>query len=324
MKLYRPPPLSGKYLFPVLQSGWLTSGPENERLIQALSEFLQVRPECIVLGSSATACFQAIVDHVKREYGHPLVEMTQATFVGMRQVVSLSCDFAKAHKPTLHVRTSIGGDRCDDPDWIEGAVRVRDACHSWLVDETADFTLFSMYPTKFVFGPEGGCVVCRSKREAERLRLHLYCGLVAGAAGSGRAPALCGRKANYPDTQAALAREALELSHRYMAEVALAHAHMAIFAREAGIPYRHQPLRPYLFQIEMDAERIPAAMEFLKTRGIASAWNFPPAGLLTVPCHSDLSDSDRAEIVSALRTFDREAPSRCQAPRPPASPLDPR
>ena len=302
MKLFDPPRLTGRYLSRVLQSGWLTTGPRCQELQEAVAERMAVRPDCVVLGASATACWQGVLDLTQPSRVH----ITNATWPGMKQVAEHTNPCVLGNP--IFVRTDIGGARCDDAPWGSTVgCTVRDACHSWVLDNSADFTLFSFYPTKLVPGAEGGCVVCRRPQDAERLRLHLYCGLRPGEAGQGRGPVLCGRKANMTDVTAALNLEALELSPAYIKAIGDAWAQLADCARARGLPFRIQLMRPYLFQVELPADQVRPTIDALKLLGIPSAWNFPPAGLLTLPCYPGMTLTDADRVIDAVS---KAAPSR--------------
>lgn len=313
MKLFQLPLNTAKYLPEVLASGWTTAGPMCLRLQEKLADFLGCSPACVVLGSSATACWQGILDLLIGQGKRGTVQMTEATFVGIRQVVenTKSASWA-SHAPGIQVRTDIGGRRCDDPKWAAGAARVADRCHSWLLDETADFSLFSFYSTKLVpSGSEGGAVACRSTEDAAQLRLHLYCGMEPGSAGSGRPPAVCGRKASLTDVQAALALEALELAPSYIAAIEKSWGRLSDEAEGQGLPYRQQSIRPYLFQMCADGKDVQSVRGLLKDQDIPSAWNFPPSSLVTLPCFPGLGLAEAYTIVSAaLKALDKATPSQ--------------
>jgi hypothetical protein len=268
-----------------------------ERLMQALGAFFGVDPARIVLGASATACWQGILDMI----GPARVLLTDATWPGMHLAVSYTRTTSQA---IIQVRTDIGGRRCDDPAWIAGAVRVKDACHSWVPDPTAEFTIFSFYPSKLApSGAEGGVVLTGDPGRAELLRRYLYCGMRPGQAGSGEPPSVPGRKANMTDVAAALNLEALERAPRYMREVADAWGRMAEIGRQMELQIRQQDIRPYLFQVEVPESwpPIPELMATLRTWSVPSAWNFPPAPLLTLPCHPAMSNEEMKRVFYRLR-----------------------
>lgn len=290
LPLFSPPKLSGKYLTDVLASGWLTTGPMNDRLCVALSEFFEIAPQAIVLCSSATAGFQAILDLLQPEQ----VIIDQATWPGMHHVISHSRS-VPGGRP-VEVETDIGGRRSLRPpdDRFPTHWLIRDACHSWLDDKTASFVLLSCYPTKLVPGAEGGVILC-SPAHAEHLRHWVHCGLVPGT-GGWQKPKVSGRKANMTDVQAALNLEALELAPAYMKEIDASWHLLANYCTHYGIPYRDQPIRPYLFQLEVD----PTDYRDLLAEHQAS-WNFPPAKLLTVPCFPGITKTDIAHYFERIK-----------------------
>ena len=273
LRLFAPPKLTGKYLTDVLASGWLTTGPMNDRLRVALSEFFGVDSMAIVVCSSATAGFQAILDLLQPSF----IRIDTATWPGMHHVISRT-NYVPGG-PNVEVETDIGGRRLLSPPdprfpakWV-----IRDACHSWMDEKERSFVLMSFYPTKLVPGAEGGVIIC-SPAHAEHLRAWVHCGLVPGT-GGWQKPKLLGRKANMTDVQAALNLEALELAPAYMKEIEISWHLLAGYCQHHGIPYRDQPIRPYLFQLEVD----PNDYRDLLEERLAS-WNFPPAKLLTIPC----------------------------------------
>lgn len=275
LPLFSPPKLTGKYLTDVLASRWLTTGPMNDRLRVALSEFFGVDSMSVVLCSSATAGFQAILDLLQPHWA----AIDDSTWPGMYHVLHHFKSVPGG--PVLVVETDIGGRRSKSPPDLRQPTPpqflLHDACHSWIDDKAAAFTLFSCYPTKLVPGAEGGVILC-SPAHAEHLRAWVHCGLIPGT-GGWQKPKLPGRKANMTDVQAALNLEALELAPAYMKEIEISWHLLAGYCQHHGIPYRDQPIRPYLFQLEVD----PNDYRDLLEERIAS-WNFPPAKLLTIPC----------------------------------------
>lgn len=198
------------------------------------------------------------------------------------------------------ILTSIGGSALIDPnrrESDEGQTWIHDACHSWMLEWWADWTFFSLYPTKLVPGVEGGVVVAPSEEDAEELEKWLYCGLRPGGAGRGEKPWCPGRKANMTDVNAALNLEALELAPDYIEGIQESWRAYAELATEHMIPYRGQPYRAYLFQIEVPASKVMDVRESLATWGVPSAWNFPPAGLVTIPLYPRMSKTVQSLVL---------------------------
>lgn len=308
MKLHNPPKLKGKYLDKVLASGWYTTGPWNDRLKEKIAEEVSWNERKIVLASSATAAFHAIRDYIDWKLA-PEADwyITDCTWPGITEVVAplYRRDYDDAE---VIVLTDIGGKGTIDPvfsasdvDPGREAIVVHDVCHSWMPDRQARFSFASFYPTKLVPGAEGGVIFCQFEEDVERLERLLYCGLKAGGGVNtvqeweGRGWA---RKANMTDIQAALNYEALDLSYSYIRQVAARFDMLATEARSRGLVYRLQNIRPYLFQLYVGADRIPLIRERLLDRNIPSAWNFPPAGLLTLPIH--LNPARLGEVQGCL------------------------
>lgn len=302
LKLFSPPRLTGKYLKKVLRSGWYTTGPVCARLETAIAEHYIVHPECVVLGSSATACFAAIIDHLRATLPSFLVHIADATWPGMHMVLKRA---GQAFDSTFHdgsvcVVTDIGGRQFgeEDEEYIQDLahkpkVVIHDASHSWEFVAGAnrpDYWLASFYPTKLVPGVEGGVVICRSPQAAAALRTWLYCGLTPGAAGKGSKPVVPGAKANMTDVAAALNLEAFEKSPAYIQKIQKLWERQDKIFRENGMFAVAQPIRTYLFQIRSRSYLIPRVMKHLSANGISSAWNFSPNDLITLPMPERLED----------------------------------
>lgn len=323
VQLFSPPKLTGRYLKKVLQSGWLTSGPTSAEFKKRLGEYLSVSPSRISLASSATAGFQGIVDLLDARLGHHVYSIADATWPGLHQILSraiFSHKVVHGEEAKVVVLTSIGGAAL-----IDGARReeeesiwIHDACHSWLREWWADWTFMSLYPTKLVPGAEGGVIVAPTDADAAELDRWLYCGLEPGGAGRGHAPSVSGRKANMTDVQAALNMEALELAPAYIDLIQESWGEYSLLAASRGIPYRAQPYRAYLFQIEVPSEKVLDVMAELAKWGVPSAWNFRPAGLVTLPLYPAMSKTVQSMVLDMVE----RSLTRCglrgptSAPRP--------
>src|SRR5262245_21172337 len=126
--LFKTPRLTGKYLERVLESGWLTTGPECATLRVKLSSFFEKQgygylgASRIVLAASATAGFQAVFDLiVDRELAlvddKIVVALIEATWPGIRQAIR-HCDYRAQYVIAgdwveVEVWTDIGGKRAD-------------------------------------------------------------------------------------------------------------------------------------------------------------------------------------------------------------------
>lgn len=318
MKLFAPPSLQGRHLSETLASDWLTTGPQCGLFQEEVAAtFPETRSDQIVLGSSVTTCFEAILGLIAiRNNRHRKIYIADATWPGMHQAIWNMPGLVRVSMPSeadIVVLTDIGGRRlCEEDErhlytgkpvnWL-----IHDASHSWVPKPNADFALMSCYPTKLLAGAEGGVVRCYSPNDARDLRRFLYNGLEPGRAGQGDIPSLQGRKGNMTDVTAALNREALENMPAYLRHIRGAWHVMAQMAEEAGVPYRKQPERPYLFQIEVPRGpfdsgtdmRLGEIMHTLGKKSIPSARNFRPSGLLTVPF--DVPDDCRLEILDQVK-----------------------
>lgn len=297
--LFKTPRLTGKYLDRVLKTRWHTTGPMCQRLQEAVGEFLGVPSKKVVLASSATSAFQGLC-YLLREVTNtafPGIQITDATWPGLLQAAYLAGYVRSVDVPLISVRTCIGGDRSDDCGF-QGTYLVEDRCHAWTPkDPAASFAFYSFYPTKLVPGVEGGAIVCANSEHAERLRSYLYCGLQPGAAGKGAHSVISGIKANMTDVTAALNLEALELAPIYMWALHHTHQKYMRLIRDTFLLPRAQCVQAYLLQIIVDASHIPGTMQRLTDCGVASAWNFRPAGLLTLPMWPQMPEKIMKEVL---------------------------
>lgn len=281
--LFRPPRLKGKYLDGVLSSGHLTTGPMVERLREALGEYFGVFPGLIALGASATACFQALRDHLDESW----FQFDGPTWPLLVQIAHEQGKIRGFACQRVDVVTDIGGTmRLPGPKWPTSWA-VHDACHGWTYQH-ADYTLLSFYPTKLCGAAEGGALIFNGPEagvEAEEVQLLLN----SGIPGAGSAPDYSradprGRKANMTDVQAALALEALEdLPRRKEAarsDWEIAESYFSEFCGDQ-VTVKPQPIQPYLFQVK--CSDVPRAIGLLRAAGVGAAWNFPPSQWLTVP-----------------------------------------
>jgi hypothetical protein len=270
-----------------------------QRFKEACARHFSISPEHVVLANSATSCFQAILDlwsalHV----GRPTVKITEATWPGLHQAISHS-GYWKNSNANIVVKTDIGGARCIDKlTSTPGGWLVHDACHSWLPISGVDFAFMSCYPTKLVAGAEGGVMFVQSKDHVHLLERLLYCGLTPGKGGP---PVGWGRKANMTDVAAALNLEALQGMRDYAKAIEESWYKFYHTAYAAGLSVRQATPRPYLLQVSVPAAKIPVVRQRLEKKGIATAWNFPPASLLTLPCWPKMPKSVVQLIVKETR-----------------------
>lgn len=305
MELFRTPRLTGKYLKKVLSSGWYTSGPMVRELRDKVAAFLgaDIDPARVVLASSATAGFQALMDACYA-HGFRTVAITDSTWPGMHQAIHHArlVRTAPDGLANIDVCTDIGGAfPIDTRDQFPEPLKIHDCCHSWLPAPGFDFHVMSFYPTKLVPGAEGGVVLCRFPEIAEEIASRLYCGLEPGAAGQGKTPRFPGRKANMTDVTAALNLEALEVAPYYIKTIGDSWRGLAGEAIHRGVAFRRQPVRPYLFQAIVDPKDVPDVCDSLKARGIPCAWNFRPSGLVTLPCYPGMSPQEIEQVIGVIR-----------------------
>lgn len=304
MRLHDNPKLTGKYLDRVLASGWYTTGLWNERLKVKVAEETGWSADRIVLASSATAAFQAIIDLLSMAVPRPRVYITESTWPGLHHIVDNLCRRDSSEKAVVTVTTDIGGRNWIDPPdthkYTKEYIHVHDACHSWWPSPAALFSFASFYPTKLAPGAEGGVIFCRHWNHVETLERLLYCGLRPGHAG-GELPSYPGRKANMPDTQAALNLEAMELFSSNVRRIHDQWHQLAEYAKNLDVPYRDQPIRPYLFQVEVPQGRVVSFRKKLLYLGVPTAQNFPPSPLVTVPLH--LSASLFSELAHVYKNL---------------------
>jgi dTDP-4-amino-4,6-dideoxygalactose transaminase len=302
-KMFSPPKLRGKYLDKVLSSGWYTVGPMNDRLEEAVAEFWGVGKENVLLTSSATAACWAIMDFITRNYCSVGAEITGCTFPGIFMVDRIRPRDGLHPRP-VQILTDIGGAHFIDPpgccrrnDWV-----IHDLAHSWFLREgenNPDFAFTSFYPTKLAPGAEGGVLYMQCPDVKEQIRWLINCGIVPGSGVDGGVR--WGRPSHMGDVQAALNLEALGNAPNYIAAVYETWEHLAELARHYDIPYRDQPVRPYLFQIKTD--EVALVRDKLRYYGWCSQHNFPPAPLVTLPTNVLMPEELRLAMISDVRTI---------------------
>lgn len=306
--MFSPPKLTGKYLDKVLSSGWYTAGPMNDRLEEAVGEFWGVGKEHVLLTSSATAACWAVMDWLNYEHpGWARAEVEHATFPGIWMVDRVRPRIGRHRKPT-QILTDIGGARfIDPPGYGPPCVLIHDIAHSWLLRQFThypnwiygrpDYAFASFYPTKLVPGAEGGALYIYNSDEKEEIRWRINCGIVRGKGVDGGVR--WGRPSHMGDVQAALNLEALENAPGYISAVGIEWYSLVEYAKHYNIPYRYQPRRPYLFQVETD--KVAEVRARLKDFGWPTQHNFPPASLVTLPTNVNMNDSDRQLLMADCR-----------------------
>lgn len=327
--LFKPPKHTGKYLADVCCSSWYAPGRQNVLFKEELCKFfstLDPSPRNFVLGSSATALFQALCLHYWYAPDTPIGAVTfdQPTWPGMLSAVRAAGLHFSSMCPALVVQTDIGGAEIRGIDTLyKGKPHLRDASHSWFKDACADYILFSCYPTKLVPGAEGGVLYCKDPEVAALITSRISCGVPSlyGSPGTHRldncvnqevVPAAI--KATMPDALAAINREALEKAPSYIAAIGESWEKLFMLAQEMEIPFKPQTLRPYLFQIrapgspswkdkEKRTEALAARADLvarLTDHDIPTAWNFPPSDWITLPCYPGMIKEEVEEILKPV------------------------
>jgi dTDP-4-amino-4,6-dideoxygalactose transaminase len=266
----------------------------NQRLEEAVAAFWGVGKENVLLTSSATAACQAIMDLVQLP-----AKVSRGTFPGIWMIEHVDWD---CYNRPVRILTDIGGARFIDSSCSAVGAKyiIHDIAHSWLLrDPRPDFALASFYPTKLVQGAEGGALYMRDPAVKEELRWLINCGIVAGRGVDGGVR--WGRPSHMSDIQAALNLEALGNAPDYIAAVYETWEHLAELARHYDIPYRDQPVRPYLMQIKTD--KVAEVRAKLKEFGWCSQHNFPPAPLVTLPTNVLMPEELRLAMISDVRTI---------------------
>jgi len=296
--LFKPPRLKGKYLGKVLKSRWLTTGPMCERLKEALAQKFNWDKDLIVLANSATAGWQAILDHTPSP-----VWQRWDTFVSMRDAQDAHVEQEMPGWEQINVRTFVGGLE-DIPEWPYAGLRVADCTHLGHPWTDVDYSLLSFYPTKPIPGAEGGAVFCKVREDADRLAKLVDCGF--GSQPRDYRTRCWGRKANMTDVQAAFALEALEISDEYMAGLKEAWGRMleehCRFNYIPGSSFVDVGRRPYLFQLVLPGNRpIPEVQKMLP---FPTGWHFPPNRRLTLPMWPNMLGSVIKKIFNELEKLE--------------------
>jgi len=314
--LFKLPRHTGKYVRGIFKSGWYAPGPLGRLLKTRLAEmFPQFSRDQIVLTSSATAAFGAVLALVRWSGSNRQIAISDSTWVGMYRVLEGE-GFARAgfEQADVFVDSDLGGATTQDfkesgpnPPW-----RIQDCCHGWIPRQGYDFCISSFYPTKLVPGAEGGVIFCSSHENAHLLEKQINCGLgplwESPSPGQSRsyeeAGHAIGRKATMPDMLAALNLEALEGHWEYAAKIKRSWRLLEAAAMGVGIRYRFQETQPYLFQVELPpgpGPSVPRVQAELFKRGVETAWNFPPLNLVTVPCFPGMQFSTAVGIMKDVR-----------------------
>jgi dTDP-4-amino-4,6-dideoxygalactose transaminase len=285
--LFKPAPLSGKYARRVAASPHRTTGPQCARLKKALAaEFPMWTPDQIVLGNSATACFEALLRVMKGK----------VLFIGETYPLLPSINQRQpSHSAVLgYVHTDIGGVTAD-----RFAGYLLDCCHSWAPSHRFEYSLVSFYPTKLVPGVEGGALFCQSTLMAQRLQATLNCGFFQDLDRTRtrvwedmESNAM---KGNMTDVAAAYNREALEHLHHQIRGIRNTQVQIC---REI---FEHPRLRRGRYLMQVQVPDVPEAQKIAKGMGVASGWNFPPNQWLTVPSWAGMNEDQIGKVTAVVR-----------------------
>lgn len=318
--LFKPPIHTGKYMADVVCSGWYAPGRQNQLFKEELCNFfrsLDPTPNHFVLGSSATALFQALLMTFRRDSLVTACFM-EPTWPGMYTALRATGGGFSSLCPSIIVQTDIGGAalRSVDKKLYPERPWLRDACHSWFKDPLSDYMLLSCYPTKLVPGAEGGVLYCKNLDHALAVDEMVRSGVPALYTSSSHSRlegfsdpkheyVRGALKATMPDLLAALNREALEAAPNYISDIAEAWHKLELTAEDLEIPHKPQPLRPYLFQVGVPGT-LPSRQSLvahLTDAGIPTAWNFPPHLWVTLPCFPGMSLNDALEVLGPVKDW---------------------
>lgn len=297
--LHKPPELTGKYVPRVLKSRHLVTGPECERLRDAVAEYYVVAKDRVVLAHCATALFEAYMEATRRYDYVPRPDHCWPLF----GEVAFLHEPAPGYPGEIPVLwTDIGGPQ---PDRAARDFDVVDCSHTAKPAFGAAFNLMSVSPIKVIPGPSAGIgIACNSVLGLEIQALVNY-GFGKAATGKPKAwedrlPA--GRRWNLTDTEAALTLEAFELFPQYQEDLHVAVRKMQSTLRERlpadmvpllGCPSTLAIVKPHNVSVKK------ARKELLK-RGIQTGHSFPPAQHFHVPAWVGMSRSREWEVAKAV------------------------
>ncbi len=183
----------------VLRSDWLTTGPKVEEFEEALADFCKM-PHAVAVSSGTAALHIAMAclnigpgDEVIVPAMTFVATANAVVFMGARPVFAdvqedtllvdpESIEHCITHRTKAIVAVDYAGQPCDY-DLLSsiakkhGLFLIADACHSLggaykgrPVGSLADITVFSFHPVKPITTGEGGAIVFRDERLAQRAR----------------------------------------------------------------------------------------------------------------------------------------------------------
>lgn len=296
--LFKPKPLTGKYVGQVLASGHVTTGPMVERLREAI--WSPYGPNHIAIGASCTACLEAI---------HRLVQWSglelkpKATWPLFQELAG-PCSGSSCDYWTLY--TDIGG-RTAEPLSESWKWTILDCSHSWEPMFGGRFSIASISPIKLCDGVQGGVVWCEHQDEARELQGILNYGFLDGhdKPRDWRTRDPRGWRWNMSDVHAALNLEAFERLEETKAGYKEAWYRLVDQLGQGHVVHNAPRLvpqdSPYLAQFKVRS--VPRAIKTLNENGVAGGWNFPPAKLVTVPAWPGMHKDTVRRVASAVKTM---------------------
>lgn len=296
--LFKPKPLTGKYVGEVLASGHLVTGPMVERLRVEAAKLGWVAAEKVAVGASATACLQAI--HAMIGWVH-LELKPKATWPLFRDksITNELWGYKPPDEDCWTLYTDIGG--VTAPTTF-GERSILDCSHSWEPGMLGGqrFSFASISPIKLCDGVQGGVIWCRHEDEARELQGILNYGFLDGhdKPRDWRTRDTRGWRWNMSDVHAALNLEAIERLKETKRRYNETCTDM-FEALEWSPQLAKRPGGSYLCQLKVRS--VPRAIEFLRERGVAAGWNFPPAKLVTIPAWPGLPAVNIKEVAQAAR-----------------------
>lgn len=335
-----------------IRSGWLTTGPNSAAFEKEMAEFLGDDDITCVAVNSATAGLHLAVEALGIGPGDEVLVPTW-TFTSTAEVVryvgadpvlvdvdpvTLNIDFddagrkvterTKAIMPVHLAGIPVDAQELEDFSKSHQLMVVEDAAHAFPVksngkmvgNSSSEAVVFSFYATKTITTGEGGMVMVRSEKMAQRMRtmrLHgiskdvfdRYQSTVPAWRYDVVAP---GFKYNLPDTAAAMGRvqlgRAVEMRDKRRA---IAHRYLIAF-QDLPIELPTVPEDPeghawHLFMLRIDSETAgmhrDEFINLMSEEGVGTSVHFIPLHLH--PYWKEACGSDDSDFPAATREFER-------------------